>query len=261
MIIFCSQQLFFTDRLLCHSLQRSEHCSTKHNPELCFLEMERILQLTSDGSYTIAVPSMHVTYHSIHGAIQESMHVFINAGLQPLLHQFETLHIFEMGFGTGLNALLSLQQATQHNQKIFYYAAELFPLKPYEYSSLNYSSKLQNDSLQSYFKLMHECEWGKDVSIHPLFTLHKTNESLLNLVTDHAFNLIFFDAFAPAAQPELWTQQVFKKMFQLLANKGMLVTYCSKGDVRRAMLAADFKVEKLQGPPRKREMLRAIKAI
>jgi tRNA U34 5-methylaminomethyl-2-thiouridine-forming methyltransferase MnmC len=221
--------------------------------------MERILQLTSDGSHTIAVPSMHVTYHSIHGAIQESMHVFINAGLQPLLHQCETLHIFEMGFGTGLNALLSLQQAIQHDQEIFYYAVELFPLKQDEYSPLNYPLQLHDDSLQDYFKQMHESEWEKDVAIHPLFTLHKTNQSLLNLTTHHPFNLIFFDAFAPSAQPELWTKEIFEKLFQLLANKGMLVTYCSKGDVRRAMQAAGFKVEKLQGPPRKREMLRAIK--
>jgi tRNA U34 5-methylaminomethyl-2-thiouridine-forming methyltransferase MnmC len=223
--------------------------------------MERILQHTSDGSHTIAVPSMHVTYHSIHGAIQESMHVFINAGLQPLLHQFETLYIFEMGFGTGLNALLSLQQAIRYDQKIFYYAVELFPLKQNEYASLNYSSQLQDESLQSYFKFMHECEWEKEVSIHPLFILHKTNQSLLDLTAHQSFNLIFFDAFAPSAQPELWAQQVFEKMFQSLANKGVLVTYCSKGDVRRAMIAAGFKVEKLQGPPRKREMLRAIKNV
>src|SRR5215831_6572573 len=106
---------------------------------------------------------------------------------------------------------------------------------------------------------MHESEWRKDIAIHPLFTLHKTNQSLLNLTVRQSFNLVFFDAFAPSAQPELWTQQVFEKMFQLLSDKGALVTYCSKGDVRRAMQAAGFKVEKLQGPPRKREMLRAIK--
>src|SRR5690348_14051127 len=123
--------------------------------------MERLLQLTSDGSHTIAVPSMHVTYHSIHGAIQESVHVFINAGLQPLLHQLETIHIFEMGFGTGLNALLSLQQAIQHNRKIFYYTVELFPLKQDEYSSLNYASLLHDNSLENYFKQMHECDWEK----------------------------------------------------------------------------------------------------
>jgi len=217
------------------------------------------LQITSDGSHTIAVPAMHVTYHSIYGAMQESMHVFINAGLKPLLHKMETISIFEMGFGTGLNALLSLQEAIRYDQKIFYCAVELFPLQFGEYSLLNYSTQLHNDSLQSYFKLMHESEWEKDIAIHSLFTLHKTNQSLLNLTTNQSFNLIFFDAFAPTAQPELWTQQIFEKMFHLLSDQGVLVTYCSKGDVRRAMTATGFKVEKLQGPPRKREMLRAIK--
>src|SRR5215831_10375349 len=134
--------------------------------------MERVLQITSDGSHTIAVPQMHVTYHSIHGAIQESMHVFIKAGLQPLLHQFETIHIFELGFGTGLNVLLTLQQAIQNNQKIFYYAVELFPLHQNEYDLLNYTEQLNDSSLQFYFKLMHESEWRKDIAIHPLFTLH-----------------------------------------------------------------------------------------
>jgi len=223
--------------------------------------MERVLQLTSDGSHTISIPKMNVTYHCIHGAIQESMHVFISAGLKPLLHQFETIRVFEMGFGTGLNALLSLQQAIKHEQKMVYYSSELFPLQPEEYSSLNYSGQLHDDSLQSYFKLMHESIWEKDVLIHPLFELHKTNQSLLNLPVNQSFHLIFFDAFAPSAQPELWTQQVFEKMFHLLSQNGTLVTYCSKGDVRRAMLAAGFNVEKLKGPLGKREMLRAIKNI
>jgi len=224
--------------------------------------MEKILRLTSDGSHTIEVPEMDVTYHSIHGAIQESMHVFINAGLQPLLHRFETIRIFEMGFGTGLNALLSLQQSVKHKQKIFYYAIELFPLQSNEYSFLNYPAQLYDDSLHAYFNLMHECDWEKDIAIHPLFVLYKTNQSLLKLSTaESSFNLIFFDAFAPTAQPELWTQDVFEKIFHLLSNEGVLVTYCSKGDVRRAMMATGFKIEKLQGPPRKREMLRATKIV
>lgn len=226
-----------------------------------FRSVERVLQITSDGSHTVAVPQMHATYHSIHGAIQESMHVFINAGLKSLLHQFSTISIFEMGFGTGLNALLSLQQAITHNQKIFYYAVELFPLQAHEYASLNYAKRLNDELLQSYFQWMHQCEWEEDIAIHPLFVLHKTNQSLLNIESNQSFNLIFFDAFAPSAQPELWTQQVFEKMFHLLSHNGILVTYCSKGDVRRAMLAAGFRVAKLQGPPRKREMLKATKII
>ena len=230
--------------------------------------MERVIQLTADGSHTVAVPDMQVTYHSMYGAIQESMHVFIEAGLKPLLlYRYDTIRIFEMGFGTGLNALLSLQHAMQHEQKIYYYAIELFPLKAQEYESLNYTTQLQQDALQSYFMQMHECAWEKDIIIHPLFTLHKTNQSLLNLSTNQPpnkstnqpFNLIYFDAFAPNAQPELWTQEVFEKMFHLLADKGVLVTYCSKSDVHRAMMAAGFMVEKLPGPAGKREILRAVK--
>jgi tRNA U34 5-methylaminomethyl-2-thiouridine-forming methyltransferase MnmC len=221
--------------------------------------MKRILQLTSDGSHTLAVPEMQVTYHSIHGAIQESTHVFINAGLRPLSHRSETMNIFEMGFGSGLNALLTLQHAIKHDQKIFYYAVELFPLRREEFSDLNYSSQLQDGTLQHYFELMHESEWEKDIQIHPLFVLHKTNQSLLDLEPGLSFDLIFFDAFAPRAQPELWTEEVFRKMFNSLVNNGVLVTYCSKGAVRRSMLAVGFTVEKLQGPPGKREMIRATK--
>jgi len=221
--------------------------------------MERVIQLTADGSHTIAIPAMQVTYHSMYGAIQESMHVFIESGLKPLLHNYQTIHIFEMGFGTGLNALLSFQCAMQHDQKIYYYAVELFPLQMHEYSSLNYVAQLQNDLLQLYFIQMHEGVWEKDIIIHPLFTLHKTNQSFFNLSTYHPFNLIYFDAFAPSAQRELWTQEVFEKIFYLLGENGTLVTYCSKGDVRRAMIAAGFKVEKLPGPPGKREMIRAVK--
>jgi tRNA U34 5-methylaminomethyl-2-thiouridine-forming methyltransferase MnmC len=221
--------------------------------------MERVIQLTADGSHTVAVPGMHVTYHSIYGAIQESMHVFIESGLKPLLlHNYETIHIFEMGFGSGLNALLTLQQAMRHGQKMYYYAVELCPLQADEYTSLNYTAQLQNDLLRPYFIQLHECAWEKDIIIHPLFTLHKTNQSLLHLSTYQFFNLIYFDAFAPNAQPELWTQEVFKKMFHFLTEKGVLVTYCSKGDVRRAMVTAGFSVEKLSGPPGKREMIRAI---
>jgi tRNA U34 5-methylaminomethyl-2-thiouridine-forming methyltransferase MnmC len=220
--------------------------------------MNRSLQLTADGSHTIAVTGMDVTYHSIHGAIQESMHVFIGAGLKLLMHQHDIIHIFEMGFGSGLNALLTLQQAIGEKKKIFYYAIELFPLNR-EYMSLNYTAQLNDESLQPYFIRMHECNWEENIEIHPLFTLHKTNQSLLNLSTNHLFHLIYFDAFAPKAQPLLWTRNVFEKMFQLLYENGLLVTYCSKGDVRRAMITAGFTVEKLQGPPKKREMLRAIK--
>ncbi len=223
--------------------------------------MKRVLQLTEDGSHTIAVPGIYETYHSKYGAIQESMHVYIEAGLKPLLYQYETIQVFEMGFGTGLNALLSFEQAILHQQKIYYYSPELFPLQQNEYEALNYVDFLKNKSLRSYFIQMHESCWNRDINIHDLFTLHKTRESGLNSSTSQIFNLIYFDAFAPNAQPELWKIDIFKKMFSILDENGILVTYCSKGNVHRAMQTAGFVVEKLKGAAGKREMLRAIKNI
>jgi len=221
--------------------------------------MERIIQQTEDGSQTIAVPDMQLSYHSRHGAVQESMHVFINAGLKPILSTKETIHIFEMGFGTGLNALLTLQQAMQAQQKIYYKTIEFFPLEEVVYTQLNYTTQLTDKTLQPSFISMHNCSWEKDAFIQPLFTLHKSTASLLNFSTDQFFDLIYFDAFDPAAQPELWTQPIFEKMFRMLLPGGLLVTYSSKGIVRRALQAAGFTVEKLKGPAGKREMVRAKK--
>lgn len=205
--------------------------------------MKRELLVTADGSHTIAIPDMNVTYHSTHGAIQESMHVFIHAGLQAI--QAPAIRIFEMGFGTGLNALLTLQYATT---PVYYYAVEQFPLTAQEIEGLNYGTDL------------HQYPWNKDVKISEKFTLHKAHASLLDVSpVVQPFHLIYYDAFAPASQPELWSVAVFEKLYSLLEPGGMLVTYCSKGDVRRAMLAAGFNVEKLAGPPGKREMLRAVR--
>ena len=226
--------------------------------------MKRELQITGDGSSTFFVPEMNVTYHSKYGAVQESMHVFIDTGLSQALssNSFsldQPIYIFEMGFGTGLNALLSLREAVNRNQEIFYQSVELFPLTANEWLQLNYATQLNDNSLQNYFLQMHTCAWEKDIVIHPLFILHKTKQTLLNFSACQLFNVIYFDAFEPGVQPELWTKEVFEKMFLLLHDKGVLVTYCSKGDVRRAMLAAGFSIEKVPGPPGKREMIRAKK--
>ena len=222
--------------------------------------MNRIIQLTEDGSQTISVAEMKVTYHSTFGAIQESVHVFINSGLQPLLHLKEQLHIFEMGFGTGLNALLTLQQSINNNQKINYTAIELYPLEKEIYEELNYTASLNDSLLHSYFSQLHSCNWEEDVTIHPLFTLHKLKTSLIDFTTDNIFDLIYFDAFDPSVQPDLWSATVFSKLFNMLSANGVLTTYSSKGDVRRAILAAGFTVEKIPGPPGKREMIRAFKS-
>jgi tRNA U34 5-methylaminomethyl-2-thiouridine-forming methyltransferase MnmC len=226
--------------------------------------MERKLILTSDGSHSISVPGLNVAYHSIHGAVQESLHVFIESGFLFKIKQLpdNQLKIFEVGFGTGLNALLTLIEAEKLKTKIYYEAIELYPLNDEEINSLNYCRHIDRTDLQPVFEKLHNCEWEKEIAIIEYFTLLKRNDNLLNLEPlkpRKGFELIYFDAFAPNAQPELWTKSIFEKMYAILEPGGVLVTYCSKGDVRRAMIAAGFEVEKLPGPPKKREMLRAIK--
>jgi len=218
---------------------------------------------TADGSHTVRVPEMNITYHSVHGAMRESMHVFINAGFygsaSRLTRENEPLRIFEMGFGTGLNALLTLIEAEKIKTKIYYEAVEPFPLNEQEVRSLNYCDLLKPPDMQNILEQMHNCDWEKEISITANFILLKRNANLLNFKSLKPFELIYFDAFAPTAQPELWTKEVFDKMYAMLEPDGILVTYCSKGDVRRAMMAAGFTVEKLAGPPHKREMIRARK--
>jgi len=204
---------------------------------------------------------MNVTYHSHHGAIQESLHVYINAGLKYFLDTVKApdIHIFEMGLGTGLNALLTLVEAERLQQPVHYTAIELFPLEENEISSLNYCEQLTGRDLEALFQLLHQCEWEKDISITPFFSFKKMKSNLINFSTRQHFNLIYFDSFAPAAQPEHWTTEIFEKLFSFLSPGGILVTYCSKSIVRRAMQAAGFVVTKIPGPHGKREMVRAIK--
>lgn len=221
--------------------------------------MERKIIITRDGSSSVSVPEMNVTYHSIHGAITESLHVFIEAGLKKATPAAETLSIFEMGFGTGLNALLTLLEADLSKRPIHYTTIELFPLTNEEINELNYCQQLNHPHHQVLFEKIHEDKWGEEIIVTPFFTLCKIKCSLPDYSTGQLFDLIYFDAFAPNSQPGLWTKQVFEKLYAMMAPGGILVTYCSKGDVRRAMLEAGFNVEKIPGPPRKREMLRAIK--
>jgi len=224
--------------------------------------MERRVIITADGSSTVSIPEMNVTYHSTHGAIQESLHVFIKAGLNQALPAHSSVSVLEMGFGTGLNALLTLMEAEAAKKPVHYTSIELYPLEP-EYSrTLNYCEQLNRNDLQQSFETLHASVWEKDIPVTEYFTLFKSGTDLLNFETPgsgQVFHLIYFDAFAPTAQPQLWTSTVFERLFALLLPGGLLVTYCSKGDVRRAMQAAGFRVEKLAGPPGKREMVRAWK--
>jgi len=225
--------------------------------------MDRQIIITADGSDTVFVPGLNVSYHSKHGAIQESMHVFIEAGfwywsdLNPgRKSKDQPINVFEMGFGTGLNVLLTAMEAEENGLKVYYETVEKFPLVKEEVDSLNYTSVLKNEEL---FRQIHECKWNEEARLKDNFVLKKVNQNLKNYSTHQLFNIIYYDAFAPSAQADLWTEEIFKKLFSMLAPGGVLVTYCSKGDVRRAMQSAGFDVKKIPGPRGKREMLRARK--
>lgn len=188
--------------------------------------------------------------------------MFIEAGLKHLLNQSanKQISLLEVGFGTGLNALLTAIEVERSEATVYYVALEPFPFTVEKARSLNYCEQLGRNDLEEDFNRMHQSGWNKSVVVTENILLHKANVTLETF--DHAtkFDLIYYDAFAPSAQPELWTKEVFEKLFAMLKKNGLLVTYCAKGDVRRAMMAAGFIVKKLPGPPGKREMLRAEKA-
>ena len=223
--------------------------------------MKRTVITTSDGSKTIQIEDWDEQYHSIHGAIQESKHVFIKAGLHHFLKLYnpKELRILEIGFGTGLNAFLTALESDQQDVEIHYEGVEAYPVETDELSQLNYAARIAADQ-QHLFDSLHKLSWEELHSITSNFSLKKRQQFFSELSDKNSFDLIYFDAFGARVQPELWTESVFKSMFSALKNKGVLVTYSAKGSVRRAMQTAGFLVERLQGPPGKREMLRATKS-
>ena len=221
--------------------------------------MERKLITTEDGSHSIYVPQLNEHYHSIHGAIQESNHVFIENGLREILKSKSNIRIFEMGFGTGLNAFLTLIYALNHSVEIRYTAIEAFPVEEEILKSLNYGKILNDGRFENYLSEIHSSSWEEWNDLNEKFLLKKIQTSLLDYRSDEKFDLVYFDAFAPNVQPELWTAEVFGKIFDSMDFSGILVTYCCKGDVKRNLKSAGFSFEKLPGPPGKREMLRARK--
>lgn len=223
--------------------------------------MDRLVQITKDGSSTICIPDLDITYHSRHGAMRESIHVFIKAGLDYLVQKMgkRSLTIFEMGFGTGLNALLTLDYATRNKLPVIYETVELYPLTEEEAATMNYAEQPSLVLYKDEFRKMHACNWEEQVEINPFLKLQKTKQDLLAYLPLYTFDLIYYDAFAPSAQPHLWEKTVFDKLYNILSSSGIFTTYCSKGDVRRAMIVSGFNIEKLQGPPGKREMLRGTK--
>lgn len=220
--------------------------------------MNRKLITTNDGSQTIFVEDLNETYHSIHGAIQEANHVFIDHGLRKF-HSGETVRILEVGFGTGLNALLTLLNAEKLDLNVDYMGVEAFPVEEALLEKIEYPSFLENGAEDS-FRRIHGCTWNEKHALSNSFSLTKLNTKIELLpVDDYSFDLIYFDAFGPAVQGELWQPSVLRLMYDLLNLNGVLVTYCAKGQVKRDLKSVGFTVETLPGPPGKREMTRAIK--
>ncbi|MFN4146691.1 MAG: tRNA (5-methylaminomethyl-2-thiouridine)(34)-methyltransferase MnmD [Runella sp.] len=221
--------------------------------------MQTVLFDTADGSHTLYNDTLGVYYHSVHGALQESVHIFINLGLKAAIQQAtkeqkSQISIFEMGFGTGLNALLTWIEADRHRFPIHHVTVEAYPAKSEQCQSLNYDNLLNFNGLHQ----IHQAEWGKPVVLSKYFTIEKHHTKLQDFETNHCFEAVYYDAFAPAAQPELWEQSIFEKIATWLHPTANLTTYCSKSYVRRNLEAAGFKVEKHPGPCRKREVIRAI---
>lgn len=222
--------------------------------------MKREILITSDGSTTIHLPDWDEQYHSKHGAIQEAYHVFIKSGLDKVLeNNTNEVSILEIGFGTGLNAFITFLEGDKKNIIIDYFGVEAYPVVADEIEKLNYVSELKSAAHQAIFDAMHDTSWEEKHTISEAFQLTKRKQFFVDITDKNAFNLIYFDAFGARNQPELWTEEIFQKMYNALKTDGVLVTYAAKGSVRRAMQTVGFTVERLAGPPGKREMLRAIK--
>ncbi len=226
--------------------------------------MKREIIITGDGSKTIHIPEWDEQYHSKHGAIQEANHVFLNMGLdhyrsKPSYQKQTPIAILEMGFGTGLNALLTFFDAQKTQTPIQYTGVEAYPISAEEIKAMDYVSLIKEEVAQGVYDQLHTTFWESQQEISPSFQLIKREQRFEEIVDQDAFDLVYFDAFGARVQPELWGEVIFKKMYTALRENGVLVTYAAKGSVRRAMQAVGFEVERLPGPPGKREMLRATK--
>ena len=216
--------------------------------------LKREIMITSDGSTTIHIPEMKEQYHSTHGAIQEAKHVYIKNGLQQISKK--NISILEIGFGTGLNCFLTFLET---DKEINYIGVEAYPVTEDEVAKMNYVSELAATEYKAVFDKLHTISWEEKHQITESFDVTKRKQFFKDIEDENAFDVIYFDAFGPEKQPDLWTEAMFNIMYKALKLNGVLVTYSAKGAVRRTMISVGFVVEKLQGPPGKRHMLKAIK--
>lgn len=221
--------------------------------------MARIV-LTDDGSHTLFIPELNEHYHSTYGALTESLHVFIRSGLDCFTGRKE-ISIFETGFGTGLNALLTALSAVKLGMKVWYFALEKYPVDPQIVKQLNYAHLLKNteNDVERLFSAIHEADWERMTEIHPFFHLKKMKGDMCSFFPDAIYDLVYFDAFAPDKQPEMWTGEIMKRLVSAMKPGGIFATYCVKGSVKRILKDCGLTVEKLPGPPGKREILRGRK--
>ncbi len=223
--------------------------------------MKREVKVTSDGSKTLFINELNEGYHSHHGALQEAKHVFIDNGLK-LVNDYE-INILELGFGTGLNVLVTIDEflKTDKNHKINFYTLEKYPITEAEIKELGYSDLFSNSELQEIYLKIHESDWEVPVEILPNFSLQKIQVDFhaLPSVEIPKINLVYYDCFGARVQPDLWEESLFASVAEKMSEGGLLTTYSSKGSVRRILKALDFEVEKKAGPPGKREMLIAWK--
>lgn len=220
--------------------------------------MKRKVIETEDGSSTILIEAWGESFHSIHGAIQEAQLVYIDNGLRFVFQrEIETLQILEIGFGTGLNCFMTFIESEKNHKKIKYTGVEGFPLTSDEWSKLNYHH-FYDACFHSKFDAIHQTDWDVENPISSDFTLVKKEMMFENIDFQNQFDLVYFDAFGFQYQPQLWTEEIFTKIKNAMKPNGVLVTYACKGEVNRILKKLGFKIEKLKGPPGKREMTRAI---
>lgn len=213
---------------------------------------------TKDGSKTIRHALLDETYHSMHGARQEALHVFIKNGIEFFKHENE-VHVFEVGFGTGLNVLLTLEYAEKNQQKIHYHTIEAYPISLENAQQLDFQNFLEEKN-RPWVSKLHELHWNQEHALTSYFYFQKILQKMEDFQPEkEAYHCIYFDAFSPTSQPEMWSIEILQKMYDSLYEKGLLVTYCAKGQFKRDLINCGFEVEKIPGPPGKREMTLAWK--